>query len=216
MSGAVTDSVRAGRLDALATAWTVLARLLLAPPGEESLANVRDAAMLAEWPLHDEDSDTGVTLLAQSASRGEDVELVRSDFRRLFVGPESLQAPPWESVHRSPDRLLFEEQTFQVREWYARHGLVAPRLNREPDDHIGLELDFLATLLLRAMEALDDGRDDDALALLADHDSFLATHVLPWAPELMGQIRRGAQTSFYRGVGALGAGALRVARDSLT
>ncbi|NLI17582.1 MAG: dehydrogenase [Actinomycetales bacterium] len=203
------------RLDALAATWTVLSRLLLSPPDEDTLTRFRDPEMLASWPFagHDEDTDAGLALIAGS---GEDAEAIRADHAALFTGPDTLRAPPYESVHRSRDHLLFEEETIQVRQWYARHHLAAPRLGREPDDHIGLELDFLATLVLRALQALDAGHADDARRLLADHDEFVTTHLLEWAPGLMDLVRARAGTDFYRGVGALGSGVLRAPQALLS
>jgi TorA maturation chaperone TorD len=202
-----------GRLDALAAGWTALSRLLLAPPSDDTLAQVRNPALLDQWPLRDDSgaTDRGRDLLLTSASAGEDADAVGRDFARLFVGPGRLQAPPWESVHRSRERLLFEAETFQVREWYARYGLEAPRLNREPDDHIGLELEFLATLAERAITALEEDRPEDAGELVSAHQGFLAEHVLPWAPALMDLIRENAETSFLQGVAELGTGALAAA-----
>lgn len=202
-----------GRLDALAAGWTALSRLLLAPPSDDTLAQVRNPALLDQWPLRD---DTGATergkdLLLRSATAGEDAAAVGRDFARLFIGPERLKAPPWESVHRSREGLLFDAETLQVRQWYSRYGLEAPRLNREPDDHIGLELEFLATLAERALTALEEDRPDDARDLVAAHQAFLREHVLAWAPALMDLIRENAGTSFLRGVAELGSGALAAA-----
>ena len=70
-------------------------------------------------------------------------------------------APPWESVYFSPDRLVFQQETFQVRAWYTRFGLQSANHNKEPDDHISVELEFvahLAELGLRALQACDRER----------------------------------------------------------
>ncbi|MDX5400260.1 MAG: molecular chaperone TorD family protein, partial [Actinomycetes bacterium] len=122
---------------------------------------------------------------------------------------------PWESVHRSRERLLFEAETLQVREWYARFGLAAPRLNREPDDHVALELEFLAALAERALTALEEDRPGDATELVAAHQTFLAEHVLTWVPTLMEMIRQNAETSFHKGVAELVTGALESAESLL-
>lgn len=203
------------RLDALAAAWTVLSRLLLAPPDAGTLTRVRDPHLLADWPLARgagrEATAAGLELLAHSAVLGEDEAAIRRDFDALFRGPDRRKAPPYESVHRSHDHLLFEAETLQVRAWYARHGLAAPRLNREPDDHVALEFEFLAALLLGALQALEEGRDDDARRMVADHDEFLREHPLAWVPGLMDLVGKRAATAFYRGVAALGDGTLRAA-----
>lgn len=208
-SAAPEPSVTADDLDALGAGYTVLSRLLLEPPSQETLDRVRCSDLLAHWPLPaDADTARGLELLARSGETGESVEDIRWDHNRLFVGPEKLLAPPYESVHRSLDGLVFEAETFQVRAFYARFGLHAPRLDREPDDHIGLELELLATLSSRALRALERQDSAAAATLIAAQREFLHEHVLLWAPDLMTMVECGADTAFHQGVGALGQGVL--------
>ena len=187
-------------LDAFAAAWTVLSRVLLAPPTEVTLGTLRDPEMLADWPLSgDAHTERGLALLRGST---EDEGAVKDDHRQLFVGPDKLPAAPWESVHRSPEGLTFEEETIAVREAYAEFGLAAPQLNREPDDHVGLELEFLATLAVRAMDDPEQaGRYVTAIS------EFHRDHIDQWVPKLAGLIEASAETDLYRGIGALLAGA---------
>ena len=200
-------------LDRFAAAFTTLSSLLLAAPSADVLARVRDAELLQDWPLPGHaDCRRGIALLAESAGAGEDAARIRSDYNRLFRGPERMKAPPYESVHRSQDRLLFEAETMQVRAAYAEFGLVAPRLNSEPDDHIGLELSFVATLAVRGMDAMEDGADAELAGLLRGLVTFLDEHLLAWAPRCLTQAANGSTTFFYQGVSALGLGTLDLAR----
>lgn len=204
------------RLERLAAAWTVLARLIAAPPTPEALDEVRSAELLADWPLPaGPRTDAGLALLAASAAAGEGAATVADDHFRLFRGPGRVAAPPWESVYRSTERLLFEESTFEVRAAYARFDLRAPNPNREPDDHIALELEFCATLLSRAVEALASGDAANAAELVAAHDAFCTEHLLVFGPEFFGVVEAAAGTLFYRGIGVLGADALAQVADRL-
>ncbi|WP_127131778.1 molecular chaperone [Georgenia sp. SYP-B2076] len=203
----------AARLDEFAAAFTTLSQLLLAAPDGEVLDRVRDPELLAQWPLpQDPDCRRGLALLAESATAGEDTALVRRDYNRLFFGPERMKAPPYESVHRSEEHLLFEAVTMEVRASYAAFGLVAPRLHREPDDHIGLELGFVAALCVRALDALDAGDDGELDRLLDGIMTFLREHLLAWAPACLTQAAGASTTFFYQGVAALGLGTLACAR----
>ncbi|GEM_PF-115187 len=209
----VTD-LSAEELDGLAAAATVLSRLLLAAPDAEVLAATRDPEMLADWPLPPgEVTSRGLALLEASAERGEDARVVRRDHARLFVGPDTLRAPPYESVHRSADGLVFEDQTLQVRAFYARFDLSAPRVGRDPDDHIGLELSFVAALATRALDAMEAGDEDARRQTVAALREFLDRHLLAWGPDLMILIGERAETAFYRGVSALGFAALEHTAD---
>ena len=202
-------------LDRFAGAFTTLSRLLLAAPAAAVLAQVRDPGLLAEWPLPDEpECRRGVALLGESAAAREAEAKIRRDYNRLFVGPERLKAPPYESVHRSPDHLVFDRETLEVRAAYAQFGLAAPRLNQEPDDHIGLELGFLATLCVRGLDALESDDDGELTRVLDALAAFLRDHVLLWAPRCLTQVAEGSATYFYQGVAALGLGTLARAREA--
>ena len=50
--------------------------------------------------------------------------------------------------------MIFQEQTLHVRQWYSRFGLQVVKLHKEPDDHIGLELEFVAHLANLALQAI--------------------------------------------------------------
>ncbi|WP_169925404.1 TorD/DmsD family molecular chaperone [Sanguibacter antarcticus] len=196
-------------LDRTAAVFTTLSRVLLAPPLEEVLGQLRDEDLLAQWPsLPSPETRDGVRQLIEAASTGEDARDVRRDFTRLFVGPERMPAAPYESVHRSKDRLIFEQDTFLVRAAYAEFGLAAPRLNQEPDDHIGLETGFVAELCVRGLDALDTQDDTELLRLVTGIATFLDEHLLAWGPQCFTLVESEAATCFYRGVGLLGLGAL--------
>lgn len=186
-------------LEAFVAAWTALSRLLLRPPSQADLDAVRDPELLAVWPVGGDQATTeGLALLGAST---EDAATVRRDHNRLFVGPGHVLAPPWESVHRGEEHLLFDEPTLQVREWYNRYGLQAPRLNREPDDHVGLELEFCARLGQLALDL-----PADAPAITADLGLFLTNHVATWVPGFAELVCEHVDTRFHRGLGRLLAG----------
>lgn len=203
-------------LDAFAAALATLSTLVLTAPDENAISRVRDLAVADGWPVTgDPECTRGVALLAESATANEDPARIARDYNRLFFGPEKMKAPPYESVHRSTEGLVFAAETMEVRAAYAEFGLAAPRLNKEPDDHLGLELDFVARLCLAALDALDalDDADDAALtSLLGGICRFLEEHLLVWAPTCLMQAANCSTTFFYQGVAALGLGTLARAR----
>jgi putative dimethyl sulfoxide reductase chaperone len=200
-------------LDDFAAAFTTLSSLLVSAPAAPVLDRVRDAELLREWPLPGHpDCRRGTALLAESATAREQESLVRRDYNRLFRGPERMKAPPYESVHRSKEHLVFEQETMQVRAAYAEFGLTAPRLGAEPDDHIGLELSFVATLAVHGMDAMEAGDDLELARVLRALVAFLDEHLLAWAPRCLAQAADGSTTLFYQGVAALGLGTLELAR----
>jgi putative dimethyl sulfoxide reductase chaperone len=206
MTATTTAAPVAERLDAFAAAWTVLSRLLLAPPDEDVLAALSEPGLLDEWPLHRDGPTTLGLRELRSSLLTESLPELRRDYDALFVGPGHMLATPYESVYRSEEHLIFDEATRQVRADYARAGLVNTALGREPDDHVGLEFAFLAHLCTQALDEWEDGRPIDRT--LRRYHCFLDDHVRVWLPTLLNSITRGARTQFYRAVADLALGAL--------
>jgi TorA maturation chaperone TorD len=69
---------------------------------------------------------------------------VQVEFTRLFVGPGAPAAAPWESLYQGEATGLFGRATLEVKKLYAAHGLRVENPNRQMEDHMGLELMFLA------------------------------------------------------------------------
>jgi len=208
-SATLADRALEARLDGFAAAYSAMARFLLAPADDELQRRLGEPGQLESWPMpRDPKTSRGIDRLAASSAAGETAAALLQDYERLFVGPNSLLAPPYESVYRTVDRLVFDAPTFEVRAEYRSLGVQAPNFNREPDDHLGLEFSFLALLCTRGLEALE-GKDQTAVddALEAQH-RFLREHLLCWAADCLGLVEANAETAFYQGVGALGLGVL--------
>ena len=84
----------------------------------------------------------------------------------------------------------------------------APNLNREPDDHLGLEFHFLGLVCNLALDALDKGDAIELDRALETQKRFLGDHLLAWGPDVLACVEQEAETTFYKGVGALGLGIL--------
>lgn len=215
VTGESTWVLDTARLDDLAAAFAVLGRFHLEPPGPEALATFWQ--MLAEWPLPDtNDAREGLRLLRSAQSAAETAEQVRADHARLYGTLAVAVVAPYESVHRGQDGLVFDEHTLEVREAYRFLALQAPRLNREPDDHIGLELEFVSQSCLRAIGALEQGSQADAERYVRHGADFLRTHLLEWAPEVLEIVAAEARTDVMRGLAYLTLGALTSYRTFVT
>lgn len=134
---------------------------------------------------------------------------IESDNFRLFIGAGKVLAPPWESVYFNDDRSLFSEETLQVRECYRKYGLQIEQLYHEPDDHIGLELSFLAHLAQLALQATQENNPIEFENILRDQQAFLTEHPLRWAQTWCDLVDQHARTDFYRGIALIVNGALK-------
>jgi TorA maturation chaperone TorD len=130
------------------------------------------------------------------------------DYNRLFIGPGKVLAPPWESVYKTKDRLIFQEHTLEVRKWYSRFGLESETIYREPDDHIGLELIFIAHLASLGLHATENQDNEPLKDLISAQRQFLQEHPMSWANLWCADVLEFGRTDFYRGVALLVDGVL--------
>ncbi|TWH49021.1 molecular chaperone [Sporomusa sp. KB1] len=126
------------------------------------------------------------------------VQKLQPEFTRLFIGPRHLPAPPYESVYRSAERVLMQAITIEVREKYRDAGLEVKNLNHEPDDHIGLELEFMYYLNRKALEALTRGDVPAMLAALDAQSRFLTGHLSQWVSTFCDDIAGNTCQEFFR------------------
>lgn len=128
------------------------------------------------------------------------------EYARVFLGAGSydrILAPPYESVFTSEERLLMQDARDGAVAYYRRAGLDLPADNTTPEDHLGFELQFVATLIDRASAALAAG-DDGALAEAVQlQRGFFAQHQEGWLPVFCDAVEEHAQTAFYQGLAAL-------------
>lgn len=186
-------------------AWVylLLAQLFRRAPQPALLRSLADERLLSTLlgGVGDDELSRDCIAVEQEISRAElqpCANLLQEDYARLFVGPDHLPAPPWESVYRSQERLLFGEQTLAVREFYRAYGLESKHRNEEPEDHIALELEFMA-YLCRA-----GGAGDEAAERCREGQGlFLREHLAAWAPDFCADVARNAASGFYRGLAAI-------------
>ena len=194
----------------------VLAKLIYVYPEKKWIESLIAEDVFAEVPFasHQADVVAGLNLMQSwcHAHRDglsmEEFDDLRADFTHLFLGPAKAPAAPWESVYFCDERLVFQQQTLQVREWYARFGLEPINLHKEPDDHIGLELEFLAHLAklgVQALEVNDSVRFDE---LLKAQREFLAAHPIKFFMEWCQLVEDNAKTDFCRAMALLTRGSL--------
>ena len=118
-------------------------------------------------------------------------------------------AYPFESVYTSEKRLLMQEARDEVLAIYRSAGLDKQDTWKEGEDHIALELEFEQIMATRTVEALRKGDEDEAVALLTTQKNFLEDHLAAWAPMMTSDMKRFAQTDFYRGLAYLTDGFLQ-------
>lgn len=140
------------------------------------------------------------------------------DFTRTFVGHGNeghSAAYPTESVYTSEKHLTMQDSRDEVMAFYRTWGLERAETLTENEDHITVELEFMAALAERTAEQLEAGDDEAAAALLAAQKTFLAEHLLRWANVFARGIRVFSKTDLYQGAGHLLEGFLKEDRRFL-
>lgn len=201
----------------------VLGKLLYTLPERDWYRSLVADEVFAELPLAADQPDVTAAVQRLRAWRAglsgelsaDTFDALQADYYRLFVGPGPVGAPLWESVYFNDERLLFQEQTAQVRHWYESFGLERVSATREPEDHLGLELAFLAHLAAQGLQALENQQPAALAELLAAQRQFLAEHPLRWVSAWHGLVEQKARTDFWRAVAQLTAGALQVVAGHL-
>ena len=200
------------RQEEQALAYRFLGRCFHEPPSADWMAALARDRPFRSWPFPSPEADTaaGLDLLAAFCENWNPATLrtLTWDFTRLFVGPGEMRAAPWESVYRSKTKLTFQEPTLQVRALYERFGFESPTVHREPDDHLALELDFLAAMSVLATEAARGGDAERLSTCFETQRALLQDHLLAWAPRCLGRVVEHAETDYYRGAARLALGSL--------
>lgn len=138
------------------------------------------------------------------------------EYTRIFLGTGPSQAGgafPFELVYTSPRGLLMQEARDQVVELYRQKGIQRSSAFHAAEDHLALELEFLAQLCGKTAQALAECEDCFAASTLQEQNVFLEKHLLNWVPRLCEDIMRIASTDFYKGIAMITAGYLAIDKN---
>ncbi|MHC4462620.1 MAG: TorD/DmsD family molecular chaperone [Planctomycetota bacterium] len=129
-----------------------------------------------------------------------ELESLKVDYTRLFVGPFKLLAPPYGSVYLEDNRIM-AESTIDVGKWYEKEVLNV--LIKGPPDHIAMELEFMYYLAVRQIQATKEGNSQDIQLYQNKQKLFLCSHLARWLSKFTENVQKNAQTEFYRKLAGL-------------
>lgn len=102
---------------------------------------------------------------------------LEAEYTYLFLGPGKLPAPLWESVYVTGRNEVCTEETLAVRQAYRINGFSTDGFPFVAEDHIAVELAFMASLSKSAFDA----SEREAFERAADaQDRFLDDHLNRW------------------------------------
>lgn len=167
-----------------------------------------------------EEYDEAVSGLREhAAAYGADPEgflaAAERDYMHQFVGPHDLKAPPWGCVYLTNERILFQESTLKVREAYRSENMLPTQYPHVSDDHIAIELDFMAKLSVKCHGAFTAQDEDGYRRLIETQRSFLQEHMVTWTAKYAAKLTEAAPDSLYARLGEVCDSYLRIDAEVL-
>jgi TorA maturation chaperone TorD len=195
-------------------AYDILRTVFLAEPTKEGIGQLHKG-MIEHFPFKEEHSllregIDQVNHYLKYYERDEDFDALHWDYTRMFIGPSKIPCPIWESSYLNKEGLLFQEETLQVRTIYLKNQLMSLQNGREPEDHLGLELDFMYQLSNLATDLLKDKNVKQLHSNLRDQQRFLKEHLLTWNHLFCENVNNHAETDFYKGMAKILNGFLNI------
>ena len=177
--------------------------MIMFDPSNECIHDFWNQGILKTLPVKSQNPRyiLAASLLRQSVdNKTTSLERMREDYLALFTGTGSPLAPPYESVYRSHEHLMFDKQTEEVREFYRSYGWEPRFKGVIPDDHLGIELLFL-TILLEKFLNLDDYACESEMQ--NEIRRYIHDHILSWIPQWNEDMIKYANTIGYKGISTL-------------
>ncbi len=138
-----------------------------------------------------------ITALQENSAQ-EIYNELRYEYAELFLNAGKNPVFPYASCHVSGEPLVMQSPVFEVRRTYYDKGVHKNPAYPDLDDHIAVELEFMASL------AEQQETEEEQRAFLVQH--------LGWADAFCEMFRSAARTEFYQGLADLTQAVLKAAR----
>jgi TorA maturation chaperone TorD len=163
----------------------------------------------------------GFRELAEYAGTLRDDELEKArlelavEYAGVFLGAWKGVAHPSESAYKTEGHLIMQKPRDEVLAKFRSMGLQKSEDFPEPEDHVALELQFMAHMSEKTGNALRDGKYADARKYLEIQKDFLKTHLGWWVPKLTRDIVKVARQNFYKAIAKITDGYIRIDKSIL-
>lgn len=181
--------------------YWLLSRFYLSPPEAAFLVEfVRGAS--SDRPGEPDVIDCALEQLQRSLG-SLTLEQLQREHLRLFSGVREGYGPPppFESLHR--EGRMMGQSTESVIRHYRSCGFSFAHETVGPEDHLGLELKFLALMCHEESRRWRDGNATAACAALAAQQQFIDEHLHAWAPAYCELVQGDTPLAYYRAVCSL-------------
>ena len=108
-----------------------------------------------------------------------------------------------------------QDEWESVLRFYAEMGMMRAEGTVETEDHLALELEFMAQTCDRLVSALAEKAFPEASWLTEQQTRFLDQHLLKWLPSFVKHVHKLGKTSFYKAFADLSLAFLKMDRKLL-
>jgi TorA-specific chaperone len=133
-----------------------------------------------------------------------------AEYASLFlnVGPKPVYLV--ESVYLGKHHTLYEEPYFEVLDAYRTLGFEKSPEFKEPEDHLAVELEFMAKLIDLTLKSLVENNVEYVKSYLKLQYEFIDSHLIRWVPNLCHDLEEASSNKFYIGLSKLLHGFIKI------
>lgn len=197
--------VLSGTMKSRSEMYAFLSRLFLDEVDENLIESLRRTPLPPMTGNHNIDEGYRLIFRASDKQKTEAREAFAVDYSRTFIGTGAdggSAAYPYESVYTSERHLLMQDAFHEVIKEYRESGYNKSQRS-EPEDHIGIELEFMGILCEKTKEAFERNDEKEAELLVAKQKRFLQNHITNWVIPFANDMATFSQTDLYRGLALL-------------
>ena len=122
------------------------------------------------------------------------------EYAGLFLGVWGKPPHPSESIYGIVGGLVMQKERDEVLILYKSAGLVLSRNFREPEDHVAIELQFMAFLAGETAAAANAKEMKKVHDLIEMQEQFLKKHLGKWLGFLTHDVMEAGHVDFYKGM----------------
>jgi len=135
--------------------------------------------------------------ITSQKSDAQAIEELSVDRTRILRGTgHSALMPPYEGLYKGKKNT--SQPLLEIKRFYRKAGLILEDSVSEAPDFICVQLDFMRHMCLREKHQWPS--DADVGLTITQEATFLKNHLGTWVGDFCFQVKRHAQTDYYRGV----------------
>lgn len=150
---------------------------------EQVINIISNEDAILNWPYGNESELSEISSLLKKGL--EDKKALDEEYKKLFVGPHKLSAPPWGSVYLDKEAVIFGESTIELRIWLKSIGVEPVLEQKEPEDHIGLMLMLTSFIAEKHRDKLKE---------------YFENHLYTWCYRYLEVFDSATSNPFYKGL----------------